>query len=575
MQRAHLVFLLLFLTSSLASAVSLCDIKILNDCSNWDATTDFLNSQCEVAKSAANCNELYMNNPKVKQRSCRTSVSCPSSVSFAENFLSCRQAQIEVFGDALKGVGNFLMVETEMPPEMAERESFFRNCTTPQCKRDMLGPYANLFTKEEIEGHPFDRNVRDPNDPANAVMLQGLSAKTLYSELLIKLKKNFKNKTMEEPFLEPWSGATVDINKKKSFEDLINTILQKAGVKNTICYSPEVVAEMRCYAINIIIDPLMILKGVSAIARAAQLARPAEQVLEAIKATEQVEVVSKVKKIEIKPPEPFFSKASLPEVVPGSASIRNATIARYPGVARKVDAANVYTRSLEFPAPIKNLEDVDWSEYTKAGLSNMETMNLPKKLEKMTPEVKSAIKGVMNKMNDPESFISYMDDLTADTILNIEKRGKKTELDALKEGTIPQNAVLRVLVQRAKDRGRGNISTIVDSRQIKHTTKRKPNKNHDAFREAIAQGAFFDKFFQNAQHTMSSHFLQQDYVADVINTSTKGNPQKFWDYLGSKQGVHYWVPLFDSSYKAGIETQVSLTRPETTAVLVRRYTRFK
>jgi hypothetical protein len=179
--------------------------------------------------------------------------------------------------------------------------------------------------------------------------------------------------------------------------------------------------------------------------------------------------------------------------------------------------------------------------------SSMLDLVLVKRLQDGDPRIQNTVLGIWNRMNDPEAMARYTRSLAEDAAVDMLKNGSQRELDALARGELTRNSVMRVLVHRHRALGNSDFSTITGPPQpLRPSTKvRKSNSNGD-FRTAVGQGPFFDKPFGGERHGIDAHFLQKDYVADVVQNTMRGEPQAFWDYLGSKQGIRYWVPLFDS-----------------------------
>lgn len=258
---------------------------------------EFAKQQCEIELKAADCDAWYEKNPAaaVNGRSCTTLAVCPAPTSISDFAKMCS-------AEVWKANVDFAVVvitDIKKTPEMKDREEYFNKCQTAECKRKMLGPYVGLFTKEEIEGHPFDRNVRDPNDPANGTFLNGLSAETLYRQLLVKLKKRVADKTLEEPFIEPWSEKEAVSLKPKSVNDMVDGVLADMGITNSVCYDPAVVAKMRCYALSIVLDPFVAIKGIAAISKLAGLTEKAVSGVKAGRAIEKAKAAKAPMKPEL------------------------------------------------------------------------------------------------------------------------------------------------------------------------------------------------------------------------------------------------------------------------------------
>ena len=54
--------------------------------------------------------------------------------------------------------------------------------------------------------------------------------------------------------------------------------------------------------------------------------------------------------------------------------------------------------------------------------------------------------------------------------------------------------------------------------------------------------------------------IQRDIVHDVVENGTNGNPQRFYTFLGSKKGVHWWVDLFDAGDQSGFHSPENISK---------------
>jgi hypothetical protein len=160
-----------------------------------------------------------------------------------------------------------LVTIQKLPADTAAREKFFASCLSVECKKAMLGPYQDLFTPEEISGHT-DQPGLDPQDPVNQNYLNGYSAAVLYRKLLQKIKHLANEKKMTDPWIEPWSGKPAQIPPSLSEMSLslMDRALTSVGISNTQCLDPEVVMKMRCYAVGMVLDPMLLLSGAGALA---------------------------------------------------------------------------------------------------------------------------------------------------------------------------------------------------------------------------------------------------------------------------------------------------------------------
>lgn len=210
---------------------------------------------CEAEKKAGDCEAFYKANPAaaLKSRRCDVITSCPTPTKIADYVRVCKKTFVDAGTDLVYGAVDFVAGSVKFSPEIKAREEFFASCTSAQCKAEMLGPYADLFKIEEIRGHANTKGL-NAQDPVNSIYLNGYSAKTLYNKLLNILKKQSKNGSTKSYLIEPWSGQPA--LQKKSVEELADDVLTRVGLSHEACYDPAVVAELRCYALFVVLDPI-------------------------------------------------------------------------------------------------------------------------------------------------------------------------------------------------------------------------------------------------------------------------------------------------------------------------------
>lgn len=237
---------------------------------------------CELELKTAQCDEYIRLHPELKTsgklRDCSRISVCENPAKTSDFLKNCGLPAATAAWDGIVGVFHILTGEVGIPSEQdLSKLEFFKHCTTVECKRKMLGPFASYFSKEEIEGHR-DRPDLNPDDVANQNYLQGYSAMVLYRKLLLKLKKDFQTRGMNEKFIEPWSGQEAKL--PLSMNELIEKVLTSVGITNTACFKPEVVSQMRCYALGSLIDPTLVAGAGVKIAKMAGLAAKEALIIE-------------------------------------------------------------------------------------------------------------------------------------------------------------------------------------------------------------------------------------------------------------------------------------------------------
>lgn len=191
--------------------------------------------------------------------------------------------------------------------------------------------------------------------------------------------------------------------------------------------------------------------------------------------------------------------------------------------------------------------------------------------KELSPDMRAAVTGAYNALNSPVYLNTYMQDLFKETAEWMAKRGRPEDLEYLKQGFVSKHAINVVLVRRLKARGDTNFTTIKakdgkflssGSTDLKGADVTNPN---EAFRTAVKTGPFFDRAFDDTDrfgHGTFSHMMQRDIVHKSVSQATQGQPQKFYDFLGTKKGINFWGDLFDSG------NERSFTRPETLSAYV-------
>lgn len=215
---------------------------------------------CHIEFQENNCAALLAENPSLngKIKNCDQPSHCSMPLSVREFGRVCFDSFKNSWTDMAKGLAGFLFGSQSLSDTIKQREEFLQTCTTVACKYEMLGPFASLFTKAEIEGAE-DKSKLDSQDLAQQNAHSGLSAATLYRKLLLKLKDQTDRGLVTEDFIEPWSGTAAKL--PKNFNELIDNALSKMGLSNTACFDPAVLAEMRCYAFFTVLDPTLLIGG--------------------------------------------------------------------------------------------------------------------------------------------------------------------------------------------------------------------------------------------------------------------------------------------------------------------------
>jgi hypothetical protein len=250
--------LLLTQRSAFAEGAASCQSRARYMCVPQTQEQKLSADLCRIEMKEQKCEAYFKSHPeldKEKQRDCDVISTCPTATKFLDYTKACLDNWAGAWADGLEGIYHIMAGDISLSSETKARETFFNDCTSVGCKTSMLGPYVELFKKEEIQGHTNDKNL-DPKDPVNQPYLEGLTAKVLYKKLLARISEKMRDGTLDQPVLEPWTGKPakplVPVN------EMIVNALAKMGIKNTACYDPVVLSEMRCYALFSVLDPLLV-----------------------------------------------------------------------------------------------------------------------------------------------------------------------------------------------------------------------------------------------------------------------------------------------------------------------------
>lgn len=160
--------------------------------------------------------------------------------------------------------------------------------------------------------------------------------------------------------------------------------------------------------------------------------------------------------------------------------------------------------------------------------------------------LREQIRRAYNQLHDRNKVIQTIERLMLDVAQDIHERGIPREIEALKLGHLTRNAVLRVLVKRAKHRGE-RISSLreVDSA---------------SFGDTVAKGPFFDLAVDTPElraqrdnlfkatllpHGVDSHLIQRELIIDLFESPQ--DVDYFFSHLGlTENGQHIWSSILDA-----------------------------
>lgn len=240
---------------SIAIFISLYSIAAVSQQQCRANNFGFRQLACETEYLAHECASLKDSLPAADRhlvRDCKIKSHVEGDANNLQTLADCATA----FGDSLVDLVSspfvlMTMIGTPLKATAQQKMqlSLIENCKDTKCKKAMLGDYASLFTKEEIEGHPTPGV--DCKDAANVLICQGLSLATMVREVPSRLEKlRQSSSTSLGDFIAPW-GKTESVHLSDFTTKLLNDIFQKA-----YCYSPEAQNQMACYAMFMVIDPI-------------------------------------------------------------------------------------------------------------------------------------------------------------------------------------------------------------------------------------------------------------------------------------------------------------------------------
>lgn len=142
---------------------------------------------------------------------------------------------------------------------------------------------------------------------------------------------------------------------------------------------------------------------------------------------------------------------------------------------------------------------------------------------------------IFTLLRDERKVAQYYKALLTDSVLVVVRSDNEEMINKLRNGKIPRFAVLKVLVERQKNRGLpvGKIRT----------------SEEEDFFKAVASGGFYDAAMKsnNIGHGTETHWIQMDYLNPTIIRMTNGQAAEFWKYIATtKEGRSIWARLFDT-----------------------------
>ena len=177
---------------------------------------------------------------------------------------------------------------------------------------------------------------------------------------------------------------------------------------------------------------------------------------------------------------------------------------------------------------------VEDSNFARAAISRVKDSQMQKTLE-----------ATYEHMRDREAWTQYFETLTHDAARLMMNSKNPNEVRLVQNGQISRTALLKVLVQRAKDRG--EVFTTI---RANAGPKGDGTLTLTELGGNISKGPFFDKGFAGYDHGIDTHILQRDFIAPYLEARAPGTTDAVFKFLGSKEGLPVWEQIFDGTPSA-------------------------
>ncbi len=486
---------------------------------------------CRADMDAHFCEDFFAKNPnaKSKRRDCAKERETP--------FKSKMKLEVQEYYSCLKGLGEsvadivllpvtFATMDTALTQEIIDREDFFRpyefvydqdsgyKVERPKSqekivkeKYELLGPYAQWFKKEEIEGHKDPKiNCRDV---VNQNYCFGKSTSVLYREMLERMKREIKpGQKLSDPWVLPWTGKEFDRKnlQTRSMQGWMTDKLEEFDVR-LACYNSQARSQLECYAFFMVVNPI------AAISLASKVLKVAGVIVKAKPAgMSRLTEVDQVMVGETK---------GLKNSTPSGAEVRNSFEAKFRGGLIR---------------PEKKVGDNYFPPFKATNQRRLyHSISTIK-----DPKIRETTKKVYDRMVDQNAWNKYISQLQNDIRAEMLKSKNLEVQAAAKAGFLTRNEMHRVLANRANARGA--------------KLQKVPYGNDDkGFDELVASEDNFVDWFTFADHGRDTHAIQRDFVAPLVI-----------DELGIRAG-DFWKTVAETSYSTRegkyVKRSTALTRP--------------
>ena len=224
-----------------------------------------------------------------------------------------------------------------------------------------------------------------------------------------------------------------------------------------------------------------------------------------------------------------------------------------PDFARSYD---YFIPKLDLTPQIRKFEDIPFSRGDRNRSIN--STKLIERFYDLDTKTQSTIIEVYNTLNDPNIIREYLRKLYKDSYAWMKSNRPIEEIrNHIKNGSVNERSIAVILIQRLKARKDTNFTIIhaediftgkyIKSGKQKISEETKLSE-YKSFRAAVRTGPFIDRTFRDFKnHGAFSHIIQRDILHNVIKKYYGENVNEFYQFLGTKIGINFWIDLFDSN----------------------------
>jgi len=208
--------------------------------------------------------------------------------------------------------------------------------------------------------------------------------------------------------------------------------------------------------------------------------------------------------------------------------------------------------SLSSP-PIQHPREIPFMK--NSGFRELEPWKMKARADQLPPPLQEAITTAYNAFVDSVEMTAYLKDLFVESAEWMIYRNRGKDLSELFKDGVSESAMAQVLVRRLKAEGE-TFTTVLPRARLSYGREEVDEAalatDYGRFREAVRLGPFIDRTFGKApkavlKHGRYTHMLQRDYIKKIFQKKFGEDQKIFWEFLGTKKGIHWWVDVFDSA----------------------------